>query len=94
MQFLEALGFAPDHALDNMNPFTTYYLFYTFQKGISIVECLAASGLRSIRYAKELSGVRRIIANDLADEAVESIQRNVKFNNVEHIVEPSHQDAA
>ncbi|KAJ1921184.1 RNA methyltransferase tRNA(m5U54)methyltransferase [Mycoemilia scoparia] len=44
---------------------------------------LAASGLRSIRYAKEIDGVKKIIANDLADDAVESIRRNVHYNELD-----------
>lgn len=61
--------------------------------GIVILEALSATGLRSIRYAKEIPGVRRIIANDLSPSAVAAIQQNLKINQVEHIVEVSHADA-
>lgn len=67
---------------------------HAHKDNFTIVECLAASGLRSIRYAKEIPGVKKIIANDLADEAFESITANVKLNNVEDIVIPNHGDAA
>lgn len=61
--------------------------------GISILEALSASGLRSIRYSKEIFGdVKFIIANDLSIDAVESIKRNVEFNKVEN-VRVSHKDA-
>ena len=42
----------------------------------------AAAGLRSVRYFKEVPGVRTIVANDLDPKAVESIARNVTFNGI------------
>ena len=54
--------------------------------GVAILEALAASGLRSIRFAKELSGVKSIVANDWSRQAVESIERNVDHNKVGHLV--------
>jgi len=62
--------------------------------GITILEALAASGLRSVRYAKEIPGVKSIIANDASTQAVESISRNIKYNKVEHIVTANEDDAA
>lgn len=54
------------------------------KKKLKILEALSASGLRSIRYAKELDDdiVDYVVANDLSKEAVESIERNVKFNGL------------
>lgn len=60
---------------------------------MKILEALSATGLRSIRYAKEVDNVEQIIANDLSKEAVEMIGRNVKNNNVEDIVIPNFADA-
>ena len=62
-------------------------LFFT------ILEALAASGLRSIRYAKEIPKVRRILTNDLSSEAVHSIERNARHNGVEKIITPNKGDA-
>jgi len=61
--------------------------------GITILEALAASGLRSIRYAKEIDNVKKILSNDMSEEAVDSIKRNVKYNKVEDIVIPNKGDA-
>ena len=61
--------------------------------GIRILEALSATGLRSIRYAKEISGIKEIIANDISERAVGSIDKNVKENNVRDLVTPSHSDA-
>lgn len=61
--------------------------------GITILEALSATGLRSIRYAKEITNVKNIIANDISAKAEKDIQRNIKLNNVEKIVESSCDDA-
>ncbi|KAH6584005.1 hypothetical protein BASA61_007767 [Batrachochytrium salamandrivorans] len=58
-----------------------------------ILEALSATGLRSVRYAKEINHVDEIIANDLLGTAVESIKRNVVHNGVEGIVKPHQGDA-
>ncbi|KAG5460707.1 MAG: LOW QUALITY PROTEIN: tRNA methyltransferase, partial [Olpidium bornovanus] len=59
-----------------------------------ILEALSASGLRSVRYAKEISGVDEILANDLVAEAVESIKRNVEHNKLPPgLVVPNSGDA-
>lgn len=62
-------------------------------KKIKILEALSATGLRSIRYAKEVPGVDEIIANDLMSEAVDMIKKNVKLNEVGHLVTPNKADA-
>lgn len=61
--------------------------------GLRILEALSATGLRSIRYAKEVPDASEIVANDIAEQAVESIKKNAKYNGVENIVKPSHEDA-
>ncbi|KAL4227637.1 tRNA methyltransferase 1 [Mactra antiquata] len=62
--------------------------------GLKILEGLAASGLRSIRFGLEIPGVNKIIANDFAKDAVETIGKNIRHNNLEDIVEASCDDAA
>ena len=66
---------------------------YDFGNGVTILEALSATGLRSIRYAKEIQGCSKIIANDFSKRAVESIQKNIESNDVTNIVEASHADA-
>ncbi|KAL0132039.1 hypothetical protein PUN28_000069 [Cardiocondyla obscurior] len=63
------------------------------QKKITILEALSATGLRSIRYAKEVEGVQQIVANDISAKAVESIRQNILHNGVENLVTPYHEDA-
>ena len=48
--------------------------------GMSILEALAASGLRSLRYWKEVPGVRTIVINDLDPVAVDMARENVVRN--------------
>ena len=63
-------------------------------EGIRILEGLSATGLRAIRYAKEIPGVREVVANDFSKAAVESIQRNITHNQVADLVTASHGDAS
>lgn len=63
----------------------------------TIFEGLSATGLRSIRYAREIPKVR-IIANDLDSLAVDSIRRNIdqaalEFPEIKEIIQPSIGDA-
>lgn len=51
-------------------------------QGVTILEALSATGLRAVRYAKELDGVRQIVANDCSPAAVAAIARNVEFNGL------------
>ncbi|CAH0564277.1 unnamed protein product [Brassicogethes aeneus] len=64
-----------------------------YDDGIYLLEALSATGLRSIRYAKEIPGIKEIVANDISIKAVEDIKRNVEENNVNHLVTPAQNDA-
>lgn len=48
----------------------------------TILEALSATGLRSIRYAKEIPLVNYVIANDLSESAAEAMRRNVDLNGL------------
>lgn len=63
------------------------------ENGLSVLEALSATGLRSIRYAKEIPGIKQIIANDISEQAVQDIKRNVDDNEVSDIIIPNHDDA-
>lgn len=64
-----------------------------YEHGLTLLEALAASGLRSIRYAKEVGGLKSIVTNDISTSAVDSIRRNSKRNGTEHLMTPSEGDA-
>ncbi|KAK2760044.1 RNA methyltransferase tRNA(m5U54)methyltransferase [Arachnomyces sp. PD_36] len=59
----------------------------------SILDALSASGLRALRYAKEIPLATRIVANDLSPDAVESQKMNIKHNGVGDRVHPNIGDA-
>ena len=63
------------------------------EEEVRVLEALAASGLRSIRYALEIPAVSHVVANDFSSEAYESMQRNIAYNSVEGKVIPSCREA-
>nr|KAF6273658.1 tRNA methyltransferase 1 [Myotis myotis] len=63
------------------------------EEGLRVLEGLAASGLRSIRFAREVPGLRSVVANDASARAVDLIRHNVQLNEVAHLVQPSQADA-
>ncbi|RVE42592.1 hypothetical protein evm_012761 [Chilo suppressalis] len=60
---------------------------------VTILEALSATGLRSIRYAKEVANITKIVANDISQQAVQTMKVNFEQNEVSHMVEASHDDA-
>lgn len=74
------------HALSYKTPDMSSPTLETFNSqvdGIKILEGLAASGLRSIRYALEVEGTGRVDANDLDADVVDAMKRNIRFNGQE-----------
>ncbi|KAL5739265.1 hypothetical protein ACOSP7_028181 [Xanthoceras sorbifolium] len=45
-----------------------------------VLEALSASGLRALRYAREVEGISQVVALDNDKVSVESCRRNIKFN--------------
>ncbi|CAJ2665855.1 unnamed protein product [Trifolium pratense] len=45
-----------------------------------VLEALSASGLRALRYAREIEGIGQVIALDNDPASVEACRRNIKFN--------------
>ncbi len=65
----------------------------SLQPGLRILEALAASGLRSIRYAQEIPQLDSVVANDFSKDAYASICDNVQYNSVGGKVIPSWREA-
>lgn len=59
----------------------------------AVLDALSATGLRALRYAKELPFVTHVTANDMSPTAIEYIYRNVQFNNLTDIITPNHDNA-
>ncbi|KAF5380997.1 hypothetical protein D9615_003984 [Tricholomella constricta] len=47
-----------------------------------LLEALSATGLRSIRYAKEIPLLKYVIANDLSPSATAAMKRNIEINDL------------
>lgn len=58
----------------------------TAEDGITILDALAASGLRSIRYWKEIPGVKHVTINDLDPVAVERAHTNIAVNKLTDVL--------
>ncbi|EAA19899.1 probable n(2),n(2)-dimethylguanosine tRNA methyltransferase-related, partial [Plasmodium yoelii yoelii] len=57
----------------------------TIFRGFNIIELLSASGIRSIRYVKELKEtINHIVTNDIDKYACKQIRRNFKRNNIDN----------
>ncbi|XP_062845736.1 tRNA (guanine(26)-N(2))-dimethyltransferase isoform X2 [Trichomycterus rosablanca] len=64
------------------------------EEGLRVLEGLAASGLRSVRFALEVPGLKCVTANDFSAKAAELITRNASYNNVTHLMEAKNRDAS
>ncbi|KAI5618656.1 tRNA (guanine(26)-N(2))-dimethyltransferase isoform X1 [Silurus asotus] len=64
------------------------------EEGLCVLEGLAASGLRSVRFALEVPGLKRVTANDFSAKAAELITRNTHHNNLTHLIETQNRDAS
>ncbi|KIM58909.1 hypothetical protein SCLCIDRAFT_1050790 [Scleroderma citrinum Foug A] len=58
-----------------------------------LLEALSATGLRSIRYAKEVPSVRFVIANDLSESATAAMRRNIDLNGLGPSQSDDHPDS-
>jgi tRNA (guanine26-N2/guanine27-N2)-dimethyltransferase len=56
---------------------------YPPKEGINILDALSATGLRSVRYLKEIPGVNTVTINDLDPLATAAARNNCKNNNVD-----------
>ncbi|KAJ3669970.1 hypothetical protein LUZ60_010294 [Juncus effusus] len=45
-----------------------------------VLEALAASGLRALRYAREIEGIQKVVALDIEQASVEACKKNIRFN--------------
>ncbi len=52
------------------------------QKNLVIVDCMAASGISSLRMIKECNDIKKIFINDINPVAVDLIHKNIKLNKI------------
>lgn len=48
--------------------------------GINVLEALAATGLRSVRYLKEIPAIQKLVANDIDVVATDLMKKNFDYN--------------
>lgn len=65
-----------------------------YADGLAILEGLAASGLRSVRFCKEIPGISRVVANDCSREAIATMKHNIELNGVQEMMSASCNDAS
>ena len=53
-----------------------------------VLDALSATGLRALRYAKEIPSVTSVTANDLSPSATASVRLNVQHNQLESKIQP------
>ena len=59
----------------------------------SILEPFAASGIRSIRFAREVPNVDRVVCNDLSVDAFKSLNLNIDHNRLKHVIQAENKNA-
>jgi tRNA (guanine26-N2/guanine27-N2)-dimethyltransferase len=100
---LEAWKYAPSKAPVFFNPTMelnrdlAVLALQAFQKmvrrDISVCEPLAGCGIRGIRFAMEVKGVRKILLGDINPNATKLAKLNVKRNKLPKIVQVANEDA-
>ncbi len=60
---------------------------------ITICEPLTSQGIRGIRYASEIDGVKHVLLSDINSHAYELAKHNIKLNKLEDKITLKHKDA-
>jgi tRNA (guanine26-N2/guanine27-N2)-dimethyltransferase len=60
---------------------------------ISICEPLTSSGIRGIRFAAEIHGVKKVLISDINEKAFKLAKHNVHLNGLQNRVTVQHKDA-
>lgn len=105
---LEAYGvvpsdYAPSKAPVFYNPVMEFnrdlsvLVFQAYQRmvnrEVSICEPLTSQGIRGIRYAVEVDGVKKVLLSDINRKAYELAKYNIELNKVEDKIALKHKDA-
>jgi tRNA (guanine26-N2/guanine27-N2)-dimethyltransferase len=62
-------------------------------KEISICDPLTGSGIRGVRFAAEIHGVRKVVVSDINERSFKLARHNVTLNGLQYLVEVNHEDA-
>ncbi len=64
-----------------------------FKSKLNVLDALSATGVRGLRYAKEVSGIKSIVLNDRDGKAFNLVKRNIKENKLQKKCFPKNVDA-
>jgi tRNA (guanine26-N2/guanine27-N2)-dimethyltransferase len=105
---LEAYGvvpsdYAPSKAPVFYNPVMefnrdlTVLAFQAYQRmvdrEISICDPLTSQGIRGVRFAVEIEGVKKVLISDINERAYKLAKHNVQLNGLEKLIAVKHKDA-
>jgi tRNA (guanine26-N2/guanine27-N2)-dimethyltransferase len=80
-----------------LNRDITVLAFQAYQRlvdrEISICDPLTGSGIRGIRFAAEIHGVKKVVSSDINVRSVKLAKHNVQLNGLKERVEVEHKDA-
>ena len=62
------------------------WLVNSNKKSLKVLDGLAATGIRGVRFAKEIKGDYSVFVNDWDKESYNLIRKNIKLNNLTNIV--------
>jgi tRNA (guanine26-N2/guanine27-N2)-dimethyltransferase len=62
-------------------------------KDISLCEPLTSSGIRGVRLAAEIHGVKKVLIGDISERAIKLAEHNVHLNGLQGLVTVQHDDA-
>jgi tRNA (guanine26-N2/guanine27-N2)-dimethyltransferase len=65
----------------------------TVNHDISVCEPLTGCGIRGVRFAVEVDGVKKVVVNDISERSCQIAKQNVCMNGVEKKVVVKHEDA-
>lgn len=65
----------------------------TVNRKIVVCEPLAGCGVRGIRFATEVEGVKKVLVNDISDKAFQLARANVQMNKLDRRVMVKNEDA-
>jgi tRNA (guanine26-N2/guanine27-N2)-dimethyltransferase len=80
-----------------MNRDVSVLAFQAYQRlvarEISICDPLTGSGIRGVRFATEIHGVKRVVTSDINSRSIKLAQHNVHLNGLQNLVAVKHKDA-
>ena len=65
----------------------------TVKRLISVCEPLAGCGVRAVRFATEVKGIKKVVVGDISGKAVKLARQNVQMNGLSKRITVKHQDA-